>query len=102
MVMQTSPAFPGPRWYAIPGRVLFFTFLLTLMSFAVVLFLSIVGLVISAAVHGGTPDMRFAYRHVALPAAAASGAVTLVLSLVIEVRHYRQAKTLAGIARLSR
>lgn len=100
--MQTSPVLHGPRWYAIPGRVLFFTFLLTLMSFAVVLLLSITGLLISAAVHGGTPDMRFAYRHVALPAAVVSGSVTLVLSLVMEIRHYRQARALAGIARASR
>lgn len=84
------------------GRVLFMSFLLTLLSFAVVLLGAIVVLVISAALRGGRPDMRFAYRHVAFPAAVVAGSIVLVLSVIMEVRHYRQAKTLAGIARASR
>ena len=91
-----------PRWYAIPARVLFATFLLTLLSFAVSLLLSILGLVIVAKLKGASPDMRFAYRGVALPAAAITGAIVLFLSSVLEVRHYRQAKALDGIARASR
>jgi hypothetical protein len=46
--------------------------------------------------------MRFAYRHLALPAAMVSGAIVLVIVVVLEARHYRQAKALAGIARASR
>jgi hypothetical protein len=91
-----------PRWYAIPARVLFVTFLLTLLSFAVSLLLSILGLVIVAKLKGASPDMRFAYRGVALPAAAITGAIVLFLSSVLEIRHYRQTKTLDGIARASR
>jgi hypothetical protein len=81
--------------------VLFFTFLLTLLSFAVSLLLTILALVISSKIQGVAPDLRFAYRQVAPAVAAAVGAVTFLLSLLIEIRHYRQAKALAGIARAS-
>lgn len=91
-----------PRWYTIPARVLFVTFLLTLLSFAVSLLLSILGLVIVAKLKGASPDLRFAYRGVALPAAAITGAIVLFLSSVLEIRHYRQARALDGIARASR
>lgn len=91
-----------PRWYTIPARVVFVTFLLTLLSFAVSLLLSILGLVIVAKLKGASPDLRFAYRGVALPAAAITGAIVLFLSSVLEIRHYRQARALDGIARASR
>ncbi len=91
-----------PRWYAVPARALFVTFLVTLLTFAVTLFVSLMTVVIAAAVRGHNPDLRFAYRHVALPAAIAVGAIGLLVSLVVEIRHYRQMKTLDGIARLSR
>ena len=91
-----------PRWYAVPGRILLVTFLMTLLSFAVTLFVAIVGMVVSAWFHGTSPDMRFAYRHVALPAAVVGGGIVFVVMLVLEIRHYRQAKALAGIARASR
>ena len=91
-----------PRWYAIPARVLLVTFLVSLLSFALGLLLSIVGLVIMAKLHGSTPDMRFAYRHIARPVAVASGAIVLVVSLVMEIRYYRRSRILAGIARASR
>ena len=98
-----NPANPRqPRWYAIPARVLLVTFLVSLLSFALGLLLSIAGLVIVAKLHGSTPDMRFAYRSIALPVAVASGAIVLVLSLVMEIRHYRRSRILAGIARASR
>jgi hypothetical protein len=100
MPMQSNPR--KPRWYAVPARVLFVTFLLTLLSFAVSLLLSILGLVIVAKLKGASPDMRFAYRGVALPAAAITGAIVLFLSSVLEIRHYRQARALDGIARASR
>jgi hypothetical protein len=93
---------PKPRWYAVPARALFVTMLLTLLSFAVTLLVTILTMVIAAAIRGTNPDMRFAYRHVALPVAAVVGGVALVVALTMEIRHYRQAKTLNGIARLSR
>ena len=91
-----------PRWYTIPVRVLLVTFLVTLLSFAIALLLSIAALVISAKLHCSTPDMGLAYRYVALPVAVAAGSMVLVLSLVMEVRHYRRSRVLAGIARASR
>jgi len=93
---------PRRRWYAVPARALFVTLLLTLLSFAVTLLLTIIAMVVAAAVWGTNPDMQFAYRHVALPVAIAAGAIALVITLVIEIRHYRQAQALAGIARVSR
>jgi hypothetical protein len=90
-----------PRWYTIPARVLLVTFICTLLSFAVSLLLGIVGTVTVAAFHHVNPDMRVAYRHVAAPAALTAAAVVFVVSLVVEIRHYRQSKALLAIARVS-
>jgi hypothetical protein len=100
--MPPQPKTRTPRWYAIPARVLLVTFLLTLFSFAASLLLSILGVVIAAKLYGTHPDMRIAYRNVALPVAMVAGSIVLVLSLVMEIRHYRQSKTLDGIVRASR
>jgi TRAP-type C4-dicarboxylate transport system permease small subunit len=89
------------RWYAIVLRVLFLTFLVTLLCFAVTLLLSILWIVISAAIHGVAPDLRFAYRNVALPVAVLASVAAFLFALITEIRHYRQAKALAGIARAS-
>ncbi len=90
-----------PRWYMIPVRVVLITFLLTLLSFALSLLLGILGLVISGRIRGVHPNMAAAYRHFAFPAAIAVAAVCLVSATITEVRYYRQAKALAGIARAS-
>jgi ABC-type dipeptide/oligopeptide/nickel transport system permease component len=90
------------RWYFVPLRTLFVTFILTLLAFAISLFLSILEVVISARARGVHPDMRIAYRHFALPAALVVGAMVLVVATMVEIRHYRQAKALADIARASR
>jgi hypothetical protein len=45
--------------------------------------------------------MRVAYRHIALPLGAAAGIIIFLLVTIMEVRHHRQAKTLAAIERLS-
>ena len=100
--MPSLPKMRKARWYAIPARVLLVTFLLTLFSFAASLLLSILGVVITAKVHGTHPDMRIAYRNIALPVAMVAGSIVLVLALVMEIRHYRQSKTLDGIMRASR
>jgi hypothetical protein len=100
--MLSQPKMRKPRWYAIPARVLLVTFLLTLFSFAASLLLSILGVVIAEKLHGTHPDMRIAYRNIALPVAMVAGSIVLVLSLVMEIRHYRQSKTLDGIVRASR
>lgn len=90
-----------PRWYAIPVRVVLITFIGTLLSFAVSLFVGIVGTVIVSAVRHVNPQMTFAYRHIALPFAIVAGSIISVLALGMEIRHYRQTKTLAAIERAS-
>jgi hypothetical protein len=90
-----------PRGYVIPLRVLLLTFLFMLLAFAVSLLLGILGIVISAGLRGLHPNMTVAYRHIALPVALAVGAVALILTTVLEIRNYRQARTLAQIARAS-
>ena len=90
-----------PRWYLIPVRVLLVTFIGTLISFAVSLLFGIIGVVIVSALRHVNPNMTAAYRLIALPAAAVAGSIILVLALTMEIRHYRQSKTLAAIERIS-
>lgn len=90
-----------PRWFTIPVRVVLVTFICTLIAFAVSLLFGIVGTLIVAALRRVHPDMRVAYRLIAIPIALVAGCVIFVLSVTIEVRHYRQLKTLAGIERVS-
>ncbi|MGA8270945.1 MAG: hypothetical protein WB919_05250 [Candidatus Sulfotelmatobacter sp.] len=99
--MPSQPQGRSPRWYTIPVRVLLVTFIGTLVSFAVSLFLGIIGTVVVSTMRGVRPDMTMAYRHIALPCAVVAGCIILVLSLTMEIRHYRQTKTLAAIARVS-
>jgi hypothetical protein len=99
--MVAEPASRAPRWYAIPVRVALVTFIGTLLCFAVSLLLAILGTVIVAKLRGVHPDMRIAYRQIALPMAGVAGSIIFVLGLVMEIRHYRRAKTLAAIERLS-
>jgi hypothetical protein len=91
----------GPRWIGIPVRVFAMTFLLTLLSFAVALLLSIMGTVVYSQVKHVAPNLAFAYRRIAFPFAITVGAIVLVLLLGMEVRNYRQRKTLEGIERVS-
>ena len=88
-----------PRWIGIPFRVFAVTFLLTLLSFAVALLLSILGTIVYSQVAHVAPNLPFAYRHVAFPFAITVGVIVLVLSLVMEIRNYRQRRALAGIER---
>lgn len=90
-----------PRWYLIPLRVLLVTFLITLLSFAVSLLLGILGLTIWARLRGISPNMVTAYRHIALPVAAAVAAIVLISASVMEIRRYRQTEALAEIERIS-
>lgn len=90
-----------PRWYAIPVRVLLVTFIGTLFMFAVSLLLGIIYIVVWSALRSTQPDMTAAYRRFALPTAVVAGGVIFVLSLTMEIRHYRQSKALAAIARVS-
>lgn len=84
-----------PPWYAMLFRVVFLTFLLTLLSFAISLLLGIVGTVLVAKTRHAAPDMRIAYRGIAIPVAMVVCAVVFVSSLMMEIRHYRQTKVLS-------
>jgi hypothetical protein len=90
-----------PRWYAIPVRVLLVTFIGTLISFAASLLLGILGIVVVTSLRHVNPNMTVAYRLIALPAAVVAGGIIFVLALVMEIRHYRQTKTLAAIEKVS-
>ena len=89
------------RWIGIPVRAFAMTFLFTLLSFAVALLLSILGTMVYSQVKHVAPNLMFAYRHMAFPFAITVGAIVLVLSLGMEIRNYRQRKTLQGIERVS-
>jgi hypothetical protein len=78
---------------------LLIAFLLVLLLFAVSLLLAIAGLVIAALTRGGTVDMTFAYRDIAVPVAIVAGPFVLVAAFVLEIRHYRRAKALFSIER---
>ena len=90
----------SPRWYGIPLRILLVTFIGTLLCFAVILLISILGTVVVSALRGVHADLRIAYRLIALTAAAVAGVMILVLSAVMEIRHYRQNKTLSSIEKM--
>ncbi len=91
----------SPRWYNVPARVFVLTFIGTLLTFSVTLFFAIFGTIILAALHGVRPDMRVAYRHIALPVALVAGSIISIAAAINEVRHYRQSKTLTAIERMS-
>jgi len=77
------------------------TFLFTLLTFAVSLLLGILGTVAYAHFKRVALNLTFAYWRIAFPCAMTAGAIVLVMSLVMEVRHYRQRKVLEGIERVS-
>jgi hypothetical protein len=98
--MANASATRSPRWYGVPVRIVLLTFIGTLTSFVVSLFLGIIGTVTVSALRHIHPDMRVAYRQIALPGALVAGCAIFVLVTVMEVRHYRQAKTLSAIERM--
>lgn len=99
--MSTAAAPRSPHWYGVPARVALLTFIGTLLSFSVFLLLSIIATVVVAAIRSAPLRMRVAYRSVALPGALIAGGIIFVLALIMEVRHYRQAKSLAAIERMN-
>lgn len=83
-----------------PVRVALLTFIGTLLCFAVSLLLAIMGTVAVAVARGVNPDMRVAYKMIALPMGIGAGCVVFIVALVIEIRHYRQNKTLSAIEKM--
>ena len=98
--MQLAATTRAPHWYGVPVRVLLLTLIGTLLCFAVSLLLAIAGTIAVAAVRGVNPDMRIAYRMIALPMGIGAGCVVFVAALVMEIRHYRQSKTLSAIEKM--
>jgi hypothetical protein len=99
-LMTPARASRSPRWYGVLVRVCLVTFIGTLLCFAISLLLAILGTVIVAALRGAHPDMRIAYRVIAVPMALVAGSLVFVLALTMEIRHYRQTKTLSAIEKL--
>ena len=97
--MTATKASRPPHWYGIPVRVGLVTLIGTLLSFAVSLLFAIFGTVIASAFRHVHPDMRIAYRQIAIPMALVAGAIIFVLALIMEIRHYRQSKALSAIER---
>jgi hypothetical protein len=97
MTSTTDISARRPRWYLIPIRVLLVTFVVTLLSFAVSLLLGICAVALAAKLHRIHPDLRIAYRYIALPAASMVAAIVLISSSFMEIRHYRRAKVVRRI-----
>ena len=67
-------------------RVLFTTLIFTAGAMGLGLLLGIISMVTYGLVAGVQPDMRNAYRHVAIPLAITIGCVAFVGALVLEIR----------------
>ncbi len=80
-------------------RVVFITFLLTLLTFALTLLGSIVTLAVVGEFRGGLArvNMAVAYRHVAFPVAVTVGAIVLLAALIYEMRRYFNMRALARL-----
>lgn len=97
MYKQSSIPMPerrSPRWYGVPVRVILITLIGTLLVFAVSLLLAIVGTEIASALRGIRPDMRLAYRVIALPITIAAATVIFITSAVIEIKLYLKTRQL--------
>jgi hypothetical protein len=70
-------------------RVLFTTLLFTCGGMGVGLLLGIIGMIVYGLAAGVQPDMRNAYRHVAIPMAVAIGSLAFLGSLFLELRGPR-------------
>ena len=71
------------------ARLLFTTLIFTAGGMGLGLLLGIIVMVTYGLVTGVQPDMRNAYRHVAIPLAIAIGCAAFLGALVLEVRAYR-------------
>jgi amino acid transporter len=88
---MSPPAQPGKlaRLFGSAVRVLFTTLIFTAGGMGLGLLLGIIGMVTYGLVAGVQPDMRNAYRHVAIPLAITIGCIVLVGAVVLEVRARR-------------
>ena len=70
-------------------RVLFTTLLFTAGGMGLGLLLGIIGLITYGLIAGVQPDMRNAYRHVAIPVAISIGSIAFLGAIVLELRGAR-------------
>jgi hypothetical protein len=70
-------------------RVLFTTLIFTAGGMGLGLLLGIIGMITYGLLAGVQPDMRNAYRHVAVPIAITIGCMAFVGALLLEVRARR-------------
>jgi len=70
-------------------RVLFTTLIFTAGAMGLGLLLGIIGMITYGLAAGVQPDMRNAYRHVAIPLAITIGCIAFVGALILEVRARR-------------
>jgi hypothetical protein len=70
-------------------RVLFTTLIFTAGGMGLGLLLGIIGMVTYGLIAGVQPDMRNAYRHVAIPFAITIGCIAFTGALALEVRARR-------------
>ena len=70
-------------------RVLFITLLFTAGAMGLGLLLGILGMIVYGLIAGVQPDMRNAYRHIAIPLALTTGGIAFLGALVLELRARR-------------
>ena len=70
-------------------RVLFTTLIFTAGGMGLGLLIGIIGMITYGLVVGVQPDMRNAYRHVAIPVAITIGCLAFAGALVLELRARR-------------
>ena len=76
-------------FFASTVRVLFTTLIFTAGGMGLGLLLGILGLVTYGLIAGVQPDMRNAYRHVAIPVAITIGCAAFAGALALELRARR-------------
>lgn len=70
-------------------RVLFTTLIFTAGGMGLGLLFGIIGMITYGLIAGVQPDMRNAYRHVAIPVAITIGCVAFIGALLLELRSRR-------------
>ncbi|HEY4931133.1 MAG TPA: hypothetical protein VII23_06150 [Terriglobales bacterium] len=70
-------------------RVLFTTLIFTAGAMGLGLLLGIIGMITYGLAAGVQPDMRDAYRHVAIPLAITIGCLAFIGALMLEIRARR-------------
>ena len=70
-------------------RILFTTLLFACGGMGLGLLLGIIGMILYGLAAGVQPDMRNAYRHVAIPVAVAIGSAAFIGAIALELRGRR-------------